>query len=313
MIKKASLPIIIALICFSLASPVIKLLGQSSGELGNAISFCNLLFIGNLCAGIVVLISFGAKGIIKELRSFTFKQHSLLFVGVLIAGLYPALIYTALERTSVTNVVMLSRFESILYAFLAWWVFKTALGRNEIIGLSIIGIGVLVIVFVKEMYMFRNGDYIVLIAAAVEAVGIVISKKILTFCSLRTFLFARNFFSAIGFFIIALKLFGLHHFQDAFQPELLALISLYALVVIVLGQYMWYKGIKSASSETVSSLTMLSPFLTLFFAFILLYETPDLYESCAIGLILIGMITTRIKSNPNKEVISQIDKSFSGG
>ncbi|MFT5619160.1 MAG: drug/metabolite transporter (DMT)-like permease [Arenicella sp.] len=313
MIKKASLPILIALICFSIASPVIKLLGESDGELGNAISFCNLLFIGNLCAGIVVLASFGTKGIIKEFRSFSLKQHLLLFVGVLIAGLYPALIYTALESTSVTNIVMLSRFESILYSLLAWWIFRTVLSRNEIIGLSIIGVGVLTIVYVKEMYMFRDGDYIVLIAAAVEAIGIVMSKKILKFCSLRTFLFARNFFSAIGFFIIALKLFGLHHFQDAFQTELLALISVYALVVIVLGQYMWYKGIKSASSETVSSLTMLTPFLTLFFAFILLHETPDIYESCAIGLILIGMIITRIKSSPKEDVVSQIDKSLSGG
>ncbi|MFT4667096.1 MAG: drug/metabolite transporter (DMT)-like permease [Gammaproteobacteria bacterium] len=311
--KKAGLSIIIALICFSIASPVVKLLGQSGGMLGDAISFCNLLFIGNFCAGIVVLISFGARGIIKELRSFNLKQHSLLSLGVIIAGLYPALIYTALESTSVTNVVMLSRFEGILYAFLAWWIFKTALSRNEIIGLSVIGVGVLTIVFLKEMYMFRNGDYIILIAAVVEAFGIVVSKKILTFCSLRTFLFARNFFSSIGFFIIAIYLFGFHHFQDAFQTELWGLIAIYALVVIVLGQYMWYKGVKSASSETLSSLTMLSPFLTLLFAYILLYETPDFYEWCAIGLILTGMVITRIKSTRKKEVISQIDKSFSGG
>ncbi|MFK8057973.1 MAG: DMT family transporter [Saprospiraceae bacterium] len=313
MLKKASLPIIVALICFSLASPVVKLLGNSGGDLGDAISFCNLLFIGNLCAGIVVLSTFGAKGIGKELRSFSRKQYALLAVGVAIAGLYPALIYTALESTSVTNVVMLSRFESILYAFLAWWIFKSALSKNEIIGLSIIGVGVLAIVYVKEMYMFRNGDYIVLIAAAVESIGIVMSKKILKFCSLRTFLFARNFFSAIGFFFIALKLFGFHHFQDAFQVELWGLIFVYALIVIVLGQYMWYKGIKTAPPEVVSSLTMLTPFLTLFFAFILLAETPDFYESCAIGLILLGMVITKIKSSKKEETVAQLDKSLAGG
>jgi drug/metabolite transporter (DMT)-like permease len=234
-------------------------------------------------------------------------------LGVGVAGLYPALIYTALESTSVTNVLMLSRFESILFAFLAWWVYKTALNKNEIIGLSIIGVGVLSIVYLKEMYMFRNGDYIILIAAVVEAIGIIISKKILSFCSLRAFLFARNFFSSIGFFIIAINLFGFHHFQDAFQPELWGLIAVYALVIIVLGQYMWYKGIKSASSEMVSSLSMISPFLTLFFAFILLGESPDLYELLAIGLILTGMVVTRIKSRGKDERISQIDKSLSGG
>jgi drug/metabolite transporter (DMT)-like permease len=313
MINKASLPIIIALICFSVASPVVKLLGQSGGMLGNAISFCNLLFIGNLCGGIVVLISFGARGIFKEFRSFSLKQHFTMFLGIVVAGLYPALIYTALESTSVTNVVMLSRFESILFAFLAWYLYKAALCRNEIVGLSIIGVGVLTIVFVKEMYMFRSGDYIILIAAVVEAFGILISKKVLAFCSLRTFLFARNFFSSIGFFIIAIYLFGFNHFQDAFQPELWVLIGIYALVIIVLGQYLWYKGIKSASSETISGLTMVSPFLTLFFAFILLSEIPDFYECCAIGLILVGMIITRFKSRSKQDHVSQIDKSLSGG
>lgn len=313
MIKKTSLPIIIALLCFSIASPVIKLLSKTDGELGTAISFCNLLFIGNLCAGIVVLATFGTKGILKELQSFSTKQYLLLFVGILIAGLYPALIYTALESTSVTNVVMLSRFESIFYSFLAWIIFKAALNRNEIVGLAIIGLGVLITAYVKEMYMFRNGDYIVLIAAVVEAIGIVMSKKILKFCSLRTFLFTRNFFSAIGFFVIAIKLYGLDHFQDAFQTEFLALICVYALIVIVLGQFMWYKGIKTAPPEAVSGLSMLSPFLTLLFAFILLQEIPDIYESCAIGLILLGMIITKSKTKQRTDVISQIDKSFSGG
>jgi drug/metabolite transporter (DMT)-like permease len=313
MLKKSVLPIIIALICFALASPVVKLLSERGGELGNAISFCNLLFIGNFCAGIMVLVSFGAKGILKELRSFKLKQVLILCVGIVIAALYPGLIYTALDNTTVTNVVMLSRFESILYALLAWIIFKNVLGKNEIVGLSIIGAGVLVIVFVKEMYMFRNGDYIVLIAALVEAIGIVISKEILKFCSLRTFLFARNFFSAIGFFVVAIKLYGADHFQEAFQPNLWALMVVYAMVIIVLGQYMWYKGIKSAAPETVSSFTMLSPFLTLFFAFILLQEIPSFYETIAIVLILVGMVVTKIKSKSKNEVIYQIDKSLSGG
>lgn len=313
MLKKSNLPIIIALICFALASPVIKLLGEKGGELGNAISFCNLLFVGNFCAGIVVLISFGTKGILKELKSFSLKQVSILSIGVVIAALYPGLIYTALENTTVTNVVMLSRFEGIFYAFLAWIVFKSVLSKNEIIGLSIIGAGVIIIVFIKEMYMFRSGDYIILIAAMVEAVGIVMSKEILKFCSLRTFLFTRNFFSAAGFFLIGMKLYGADHFEEAFQADLWVLMVIYALVIIVLGQYMWYKGIKTASSDTVSSLTMITPFLTLFFAFVLLQETPSFYESIAIGLILFGMVITKLKSKSKNEEIYQIDKSLSGG
>lgn len=315
MLKKATLSIIIALVCFSLASPVVKLLSERGGELGGAISFCNLLFIGNLCAGVIVLISFGARGILKELRSFTVKQHLMLGVCVVVAALYPGLIYTALESTTVTNVVMLSRFESILYGILAWIVFKNALNRNEMIGFGVIGLGVLAIVYVKEMYMFRGGDMIVLMAAVVEACAIVISKKTLKFCSLRTFLFVRNFFSSIAFFILAMVLYGPHHFSEAFQANLWLLMTVYALVVIVLGQFMWYRGIKTASPDVVSNLTMLTPFLTLSFAFVLLSETPDLYEGIAIGVILLGMVIAKIRTKPKTkdELVSDLDKSLSGG
>ena len=311
--KNTTISIIIALVCFSLASPVVKLLGERGGDLGGAISFCNLLFIGNLCAGVIVLVSFGARGILKEIRGFKFKQQLMLAVSVVIAGLYPGLIYTALASTTVTNVVMLSRFESIFYGLLAWVVFKSALKRNEVIGFGLIGFGVLAIVYVKEMYMFRGGDMIVLVAAAVEACAIVISKKTLKFCSLRTFLFVRNFFSAIAWFILAMQLYGPDHFSEAFQSSLWLLMTFYAIVVIVLGQFMWYRGIKTASPHVVSNLTMLSPFLTLSFAFILLSETPDLYEGVALGVILLGMIVAKIKAKPRGDMVSQLDKSMSGG
>lgn len=311
--KNTTISIIIALVCFSLASPVVKLLSERGGDLGGAISFCNLLFVGNLCAGVIVLVSFGARGILKEIRGFNFKQQLMLAVSVVIAGLYPGLIYTALASTTVTNVVMLSRFESIFYGLLAWVVFKSALKRNEVIGFGLIGFGVLAIVYVKEMYMFRGGDMIVLVAAAVEACAIVISKKTLKFCSLRTFLFVRNFFSAIAWFLLAMQLYGPHHFSEAFQPSLWLLMTFYALVVIVLGQFMWYRGIKTASPNVVSNLTMLSPFLTLSFAFLLLSETPDLYEGVALGVILLGMIVAKIRTKPRGDMVSQLDKSMSGG
>jgi drug/metabolite transporter (DMT)-like permease len=135
----------------------------------------------------------------------------------------------------------------------------------------------------------------------------------LQFCSLRTFLFVRNFFSAIAWLILALQLYGAHHFSEAFQPGLWLLMVLYALVVIVVGQFMWYRGIKTAAPDVVSNLTMLTPFLTLSFAFLLLSETPDVYESTAIGVILLGMIIAKIRTKPKGDMVSQLDKSMSGG
>jgi len=58
--------LILAIILAALATPVVKWLVVHGGKLGianpNAISFCNILFVGNICSGLVVLATFGWGG-----------------------------------------------------------------------------------------------------------------------------------------------------------------------------------------------------------------------------------------------------------
>ena len=306
-----------AIVLFALSSPVIKLLVQNGGKYGlkhpDSISYCNVLFIANLCSGIIVLISFGTKGILQEFVSLTRKTYLLLGISVVLAFLYPATLFTALETTSVTNVVLLSRFEGIFYALLAWLVYRKKLNRYESIGLSIIGIGIATLVYIDKMYMATRGELLVLVAAIFYALAVWISKETLKSCSVRLFLFVRNFFSAIAFFVVALFLYGSHHFADAFVGELWILMGIYGLLIIVLGQYMWYEGIKNAQPQLISNLNLSYPFLALLFAYFLLEEIPNQLQQMAIVIILIGMLISRIKSKTLADTHLSSDKSMSGG
>ncbi len=315
--KKDVYIVFCSIILFALASPIVKLISENGGKFGienpGAVSFCNLLFVGNFCAGIIVLVSFGMKQVFIEIISTTPKGRILLLVNSVLAALYPGLVFTALENTSVTNVVLLARFESIFYGFIAWMIYKTALNRNEIIGFVVIGVGVLGLVYVKEMYMFRGGDMIVVGAAAIYAIAVVMSKEALKLFSVGAFLFARNFFSAVLFFFLAIYLYDVDHFIDAFEGSLWRLMAIYALVIIVVGQFLWYKGLKTVEASVVSNLTLLHPFLTLLFAFLLLGEAPDIYQTTAIVIILMGMLIAKIKVKSKDNEMLQVDKSLSGG
>ncbi len=78
MVKEVSLRygnLILTIILAALATPIVKWLVMHGGKLGlsnpNAISFCNLLFVGNLCSGVVVLIYYGWKDIWRHLRELS--------------------------------------------------------------------------------------------------------------------------------------------------------------------------------------------------------------------------------------------------
>jgi len=68
--RRAQLFLILALALFGLTAPLIRWLvlhgGSLSGAESIAISFCNVLFVGNLCAGLVFAAWFGPRRVWRE-------------------------------------------------------------------------------------------------------------------------------------------------------------------------------------------------------------------------------------------------------
>ena len=78
----------------------------------NPISLCNILFVGNLCALVVMISLFSKDWKWKEVKKIRSRDWlSLSVIGLVSGALVPALVFTALSQTNVTNVVIIGRLE----------------------------------------------------------------------------------------------------------------------------------------------------------------------------------------------------------
>ncbi|QBR84333.1 DMT family transporter [Legionella israelensis] len=304
--KKAVLLFICSILLFALSSPALKLLIDHGKEIGlkypDAIRFCNVLFVGNLCAGLVPFLFKNPAAIAKEVwhiprRTFLFLMGSTFFTF-----LYPMLIYFALERTTVINVTLISQLDGVFFIIISTLIIGIKVSRNEIWGYSIITIGTFSILFYKSGFTFRIGDWLVVLATICINAIEVIDKRLIEDCSFMTITSVTNLFSAIIFFWIAYLSFGWEHFLGVFHGELWIIMLVYAGLTIVLADVLWLKALKlNISLNLVSKLSLLSPAITLLLAFFLLDEIPTSPEVFGIIVIFLGLFVTAFaKARPRK-------------
>lgn len=282
----------------ALAAPIVALLVATSeglsGQINDAISFCNLLFVGNLCASFVVLAAFGPRRIRNELSSLGSRLYLELIVFAALSALLSSLIFAAIESTTVTNIILLARLGPVLFVIGSAVFVGQAIGKAEGVGFGLIGLGVLAVVFTGSGFTVAKGDLLILASAVVYAVVTMMSKRLLPATGLAALVFVRNFLSAILFFVIAVILFGFDHFAHAFYGPLWGIMLVYALVIIVIGQFAWYKGISLLTPASVARWTVMTPVLAVGYAYVINGEHPSLTQLAALGFIMLGIIVSNI-------------------
>ncbi len=284
----------------ALATPVVALLITTAatlgGEVKDAISFCNVLFVGNLCASLVVLASFGPKTIMQDLKRLRYP----LFLEVLgfasLAALLSTVIFTALATTTVTNAVLLARLGPVLYVIGSAVLLGQLIRKSEWAGFGLIALGVLATVFAGSEFSFTKGDLFILASTVIYAIVTLMSKRLLPETGLPALLFARNFFSAIVFFIIANVIFGPAHFGDAFYGPLWIIMVVYALLIIVTSQFAWFRAIEALPPASIAKWTVFTPILAVSFAYFLNGEQPSMVQISALVFITLGLVVSNIGS-----------------
>ncbi|NET54746.1 MAG: DMT family transporter [Symploca sp. SIO2E6] len=273
-----------------------------SGGIETPISLCNVLFVGNLCAALAVLAWFGVSSIIQDLRQTPPKILIGLFINGCLSSLLSSLIFLGLKYTMVTNAVLLARLGPILYALAGALIFGKMIRKWEWFGFSLIGVGILAILLISTNFQINRGDLLILASSFVYAITSIIGKLMLAQDTpLRTVVFTRNFVSSLVFFVIANILFGPEHFAETFAGQLWIVMSIYALILIVLGQFLWYAALGRLDSRVVGKWTSATPIFGVIFAFVLNGERPDQIQIVAFVVIMIGIwITTLGKQMPPK-------------
>ncbi len=264
----------------------------------NAISFCNLLFVGNLCACATLVAIFRKSWTRENLMALSAVDWvSLMMLSILSSAIAPALIYLALEKTTVTNVLLMGRIEPTLMLLLAVVLFKEKVDRWAVSGIVITVIGALAIFALQyrgNPMAFGLGELQAALAAVSWVAATLLSKRFLHRVPLGIFSVFRTAVGTVVFFALAIYLFGAEHFQDAFSPFLWKWMLVYGTVIVVAGQLCWFKGIATTNASQISRANSFVPVAGVIFAVLLLGESPNMAVLVGGAIIVLGIVVAQL-------------------
>lgn len=298
--------LLLAVMIFAAANSITRRLTDLGGQHliagRNPISLCNVLFVGNLCA-LLLLIAVYRQQLQIHLWQRLSRQTwlNLIVVAVLGGALGPALIFTALSTTTVNNVVLIGRIEPALVLALSVFLLKEQVNFWVIAGavLSFVGVGLTIALqpplpVMAQASQGMNGELLTVLGAIVLAIATVISKISLYRVPLGIFSIVRTALGTVVFFCMALVLYGWHHFADAFAPVLWQWMVLYSAVIVVGGQLLWFSGLRQTTASEVSLANSFSPIAGLLAAYLILGEAPTVAQYLGGSVILLDIALNQI-------------------
>jgi len=281
----------------------------------NPISFCNVLFVGNLCALLVFILIYWRQLSIRSFQQLSPQDWSSMIAVALLSGaLAPGVIFAALSSTMVNNVVIIGRIEPPLTLALAICLLRERTNRWEILGAIVSFAGVIVTVVLQglgENVMTPTGfttigwgEILTAIGAVAVALSNIISKTRLNRIPIGLFSIVRTALGTTIFFFTALYIYGSHHFMDALSPFLWKWMLLYGTLIVVVGQSFWLAGLKKSSGSLASLISTFNPIAAFFIAYLILGEAPTKSQIIGGSIILCGILLsqvgTRRTSPPNR-------------
>jgi drug/metabolite transporter (DMT)-like permease len=296
--------LLLAVIIFAAANAVTRLLTDLGAnhliDGRNPISFCNVLFVGNLVA-LVALAGLYRRDLSPTvLRQVSWRAWSLMaLIAVLSGALAPALFFTALKQTTVNNVVLLGRIEPPLTLALSVWFLGERVNLWIVLGAAVSFLGVILTIVLQPPqeamiqmagWQIGQGELMALGGAVIAAIATVVSKASLGQIPLGLFNIARNAIGTVVFFVAVLIFFEPSHFMDVFTPVLWQWMVIYSLVIVVGGQLAWFKGLKTSSASEVSLASAFNPLAGVLAAFLILGEVPTVAQYIGGAVILVGIV-----------------------
>ncbi|MBW4495999.1 MAG: DMT family transporter [Oscillatoria princeps RMCB-10] len=301
--------LLLAVIIFAAANSVLRRLTQI-GDINlidgrNPISFCNVLFVGNLVALMVLVAIYGKQWHIDSLQRISGKHWlGLSGTAILSGALAPSLIFMALSQTAVNNVVLIGRIETPLILALSVILLRERVNRWVVTGSAVSFVGVILTILLQkpagnmvEMgagFSLGKGEVMALQGAVALAVSTIISKVTLKQIPLGIFSIFRTAVGTVVFAVIVTQMYGPAHFMDAFSPLLWQWMLFYGGVIVVGGQLLWFSGLKKTGASDVSLATSFSPIAGILAAYLLLGEVPTAAQYIGGSLILAGIAISQM-------------------
>ncbi len=299
----------IAIIIFAASNAVTRQLTQLGSNYlidgRNPISFCNVLFVGNICALVALVIIYSRTWNPSSLTRLSLIDWlCLITVAILSGALAPALIFFALDITTVNNVVLIGRIEPPLALALSIFILKQKVSWLVILGAIVSFIGVVLTIVLQApenpmismsgLIQIGRGEVMAIIGAISLAISTILSKVGLEKIPLGVYTIFRTAVGTVVFFIVVIQLYGASHFTDVFVPILWQWMIIYSLFIVVAGQLAWFQGLKTTKTEDVSLASSFSPLAGIVAAYLILGEVPNTAQYIGGIVIILGIILNQI-------------------
>jgi drug/metabolite transporter (DMT)-like permease len=270
----------------------------------NPISLCNVLFVGNLCALLVLVMIHWRQLNQSTLGQLSGKEWTgLILVAFLSGALAPGLIFQALSQTAVNNVVLVGRLEPPLTLSLSVWMLRERVNAWEVMGAiaAFIGVTLTIVLQPPTAAMMTMGHFGIGVGELLAAVGAIalsasaiIGRKGLKRVSLGLFSMVRTALGTVIFFCLALILYGRDHFMGVLSPFLWQWMLLYGAVIVVVGQSFWLTGLKSSSLSMAALIASFTPIAAIFASYFILGEAPTQAQYIGGSVILLGIFLSQV-------------------
>lgn len=312
----------LAIIIFGASSAVTRKLTQIGAQHlidgRNPISLCNVLFVGNLCALIVLILIYGNQWNKTNLNQITQRDWVLLVAVSIISGaIAPALIFQALAVTPVNNIILVGRLEPPLTMALSVWLLGEQVNGWQISGAIAAFFGVVLTIILQAPAMVSTnteitgmgwGELMAALSAIIAVAATFIIKTSLSHVSLGIFSILRTVLGTVVFFLLALILYGSDHFIDAFSPFLWQWMLIYGIIIVVLGQSCWLKGLKTATVTDASLASSFTPIVGILAAYLILKEVPNTAQYIGSSFIFIGIVLGQMGTHLQNRQTSKFSK-----
>ncbi|NJR61414.1 MAG: DMT family transporter [Cyanobacteria bacterium CRU_2_1] len=300
--------LLLATIIFAAANPVTRKLmdigAQNLVSGRNPISFCNVLFVGNLCALATLLAIYRHQLNRVSLRQLSGRNLlGLLAVAILSGALAPALIFAALQMTTVNNVILIGCIEPPLVLALSVVLLKTRVNLWVVAGalFSFLGAALTVILQSPEANVVQmmglqigRGELMATAGAIAAAIASVISQVTLQQVPLGLFNLVRTAMGTLVFFVAAVQLFGVAHFADVFSPFVWKWMILYGAVIVVGGQLCWFAGLRNSHASELSLVSSFNPIAGILAAYLVLRDVPTVAQYIGGFVVLVGIVLNQV-------------------
>jgi drug/metabolite transporter (DMT)-like permease len=300
MVMKGRVIALIACMFLALEAVFTKVLTDYITPLALA-SFTSLITV------VIIVFVLEYKHKVCEVVNLTRNEAFLLLAIGVVAGVGGQVFFiTGIMYSGAATGVLLSRTNSLLMALGGFLFFREKFRITQFIGAAIMGAGI-VILATKNFTVTLNpawGDLLIIAAGACWACSNLIMKKYLGQMPPEVIVIGRNIVAAI-----ALTLFMFVIGIEPLSLQAIPYVAGYVVLVIILGQYLWYSALEHTTASNVAIVSLSMPILGVFYAVSLLGESLTDYQLTGGILIFAGLVAIEIFTKEDSKIKEHMMRS----